>query len=65
MCRHVAPWETANPPALPWPLTDAHLCHSHPQHAASDTVYDPSMNITLQFEAPQRRVQSLNRALHR
>lgn len=35
-----------NSPPLPWPLTDTHLCHSHLQHAASDSSQFKHGNLT-------------------
>lgn len=44
-------------------LTDTHFCRSHLQHAASDTVYGPSMKITPQYDCSLREVPEFNRAL--
>lgn len=44
-------------------LTDTHFCRSHLQHAASDTVYDPSMKITPQYDCYVREVPEFNREL--
>lgn len=44
-------------------LTDTHFCRSHLQHAASDTVYGPSMKITPQYDCDRREVPEFNRAL--